>query len=65
MRKACCLVSPSYSLQFEGAYNMLKDMEEMNMTPTANMYNAIMAGYFREASCSLESFMMLHFASGL
>ncbi|XXG82968.1 hypothetical protein AAC387_Pa10g0838 [Persea americana] len=33
---------------YEGAYNMLKDMEEMNMTPTANMYNAIMAGYFRE-----------------
>ncbi|XP_058072693.1 pentatricopeptide repeat-containing protein At4g04790, mitochondrial-like isoform X2 [Magnolia sinica] len=33
---------------FEGAYNMLKDVEEMNITPTANMYNAIMAGYFRE-----------------
>ncbi|KAG9454204.1 hypothetical protein H6P81_007108 [Aristolochia fimbriata] len=33
---------------FEGAYNMLKDMEEMDVKPTPNMYNAIMAGYFRE-----------------
>lgn len=33
---------------FEGAYNMLKDLQEMNVMPTANMYNAIMAGYFRE-----------------
>ncbi|XP_068668087.1 pentatricopeptide repeat-containing protein At4g04790, mitochondrial-like isoform X2 [Aristolochia californica] len=33
---------------FEGAYNMLKDLEEMDVKPTPNMYNAIMAGYFRE-----------------
>lgn len=33
---------------FEGAYSMLCDMKEMNLTPTACMYNAIMAGYFRE-----------------
>ncbi|KAL4201457.1 hypothetical protein AMTRI_Chr02g216180 [Amborella trichopoda] len=33
---------------FEGAYNFLTDLEDMNMMPTANMYNAIMAGYFRE-----------------
>lgn len=37
-------------MQFEGAYGMLKDLEKMNLTPTANMYNAIMAGYFREVS---------------
>ncbi|EHA8590375.1 Pentatricopeptide repeat-containing protein [Cocos nucifera] len=33
---------------FEGAYNLLTDAEEMNEMPTAGMYNAIMAGYFRE-----------------
>lgn len=33
---------------FEGAYNLLTDAEEMNEMPTASMYNAIMAGYFRE-----------------
>ncbi|XP_058219972.1 pentatricopeptide repeat-containing protein At4g21880, mitochondrial-like isoform X2 [Rhododendron vialii] len=33
---------------FEGAYNMIKDLENMNLMPTAGMYNAIMAGYFRE-----------------
>ncbi|XP_077219866.1 pentatricopeptide repeat-containing protein At4g04790, mitochondrial-like [Tasmannia lanceolata] len=33
---------------FDGAHNLLKDMEDMNMMPTANMYNIIMAGYFRE-----------------
>ncbi|XP_026451814.1 pentatricopeptide repeat-containing protein At4g04790, mitochondrial-like [Papaver somniferum] len=33
---------------FEGAYNMLSDMEEMGIRPTTVMYNAIMAGYFRE-----------------
>ncbi|KAI3895436.1 hypothetical protein MKW92_044300 [Papaver armeniacum] len=33
---------------FEGAYNLLSDMEEMGIKPTTVMYNAIMAGYFRE-----------------
>ncbi|KAI3986599.1 hypothetical protein MKX01_014137 [Papaver californicum] len=33
---------------FEGAYNMLSDMEEMDIRPVTVMYNAIMAGYFRE-----------------
>ncbi|XP_026392488.1 pentatricopeptide repeat-containing protein At4g04790, mitochondrial-like isoform X1 [Papaver somniferum] len=33
---------------FEGAYNMLSNMEEMGLRPTTVMYNAIMAGYFRE-----------------
>ncbi|KAK4576310.1 hypothetical protein RGQ29_027035 [Quercus rubra] len=33
---------------YEGAYGMLEDLEKMNLTPTANMYNAIMAGYFRD-----------------
>lgn len=37
-------------VQFEGAYNLLTDAEEMNEMPTAGMYNAIMSGYFREAS---------------
>ncbi|XP_018810795.2 pentatricopeptide repeat-containing protein At4g04790, mitochondrial [Juglans regia] len=33
---------------FNCAYGMLKDLEKINLTPTAGMYNAIMAGYFRE-----------------
>ncbi|CAL5335766.1 unnamed protein product [Camellia sinensis] len=33
---------------FEGAYSMIKDLEKMNLMPTASMYNALMAGYFRE-----------------
>ncbi|OVA11163.1 Pentatricopeptide repeat [Macleaya cordata] len=33
---------------FEGAYNMLTDLTEMDMKPTTHMYNSIMAGYFRE-----------------
>ncbi|XP_028237932.1 pentatricopeptide repeat-containing protein At4g04790, mitochondrial-like isoform X2 [Glycine soja] len=33
---------------FEGAYRMIADLEDMNFKPTTNMYNAIMAGYFRE-----------------
>ncbi|KHN46552.1 Pentatricopeptide repeat-containing protein, mitochondrial [Glycine soja] len=35
-------------MQFEGAYRMIADLEDMNFKPTTNMYNAIMAGYFRE-----------------
>ncbi|KAJ6792808.1 pentatricopeptide repeat-containing protein, mitochondrial-like isoform X1 [Iris pallida] len=34
---------------FEGAYKLLTDAAEINEVPTASMYNAIMAGYFREA----------------
>ncbi|XP_015897824.3 pentatricopeptide repeat-containing protein At4g04790, mitochondrial [Ziziphus jujuba] len=33
---------------FDGAYGMLNDLEKMNLRPTANMYNAILGGYFRE-----------------
>ncbi|GMH05708.1 hypothetical protein Nepgr_007548 [Nepenthes gracilis] len=33
---------------YDGAYILLKDLMEMNLMPTASMYNAIMAGYFRE-----------------
>ena len=40
-------------MQFNGAYDMLKESEKMNFTPTASMYNAIMAGYFREVPFSV------------
>ncbi|ONI13099.1 hypothetical protein PRUPE_4G202300 [Prunus persica] len=33
---------------YGGAYDMLSDLEKMNLTPTASMYNAIMLGFFRE-----------------
>ncbi|XP_021834329.1 pentatricopeptide repeat-containing protein At4g04790, mitochondrial-like isoform X3 [Prunus avium] len=33
---------------YGGAYDMLSDLEKMNLTPTASMYNAIMVGFFRE-----------------
>lgn len=39
-------------MQFEGAYAMLNDMKKMKVMPTASIYNAIMAGYFREVSFS-------------
>lgn len=42
----------SFSLQYEGAYSMLSDLEKMNLAPTAAMYNAIMTGYFREVTGS-------------
>ncbi|KAF4395902.1 hypothetical protein G4B88_028072 [Cannabis sativa] len=35
-----------------GAYNLLGDLEKMKMVPTVNMYNVIMAGYFREKNFS-------------
>lgn len=35
-------------MQFKGAYKMLHGLKEMNLMPTAGIYNAIMAGYFRE-----------------
>lgn len=37
-------------MQFEGAYNLLADAKGINGMLTTSMYNAIMAGYFREAS---------------
>ncbi|EOY12570.1 Tetratricopeptide repeat-like superfamily protein, putative isoform 2 [Theobroma cacao] len=37
---------------FEGAYAMLNDMKKMKVMPTASIYNAIMAGYFREKNSS-------------
>ncbi|XP_040863643.1 pentatricopeptide repeat-containing protein At4g04790, mitochondrial isoform X2 [Glycine max] len=37
---------------FEGAFRMIADLEDMNFKPTTNMYNAIMAGYFREKNIS-------------
>ncbi|KAJ0106174.1 hypothetical protein Patl1_19501 [Pistacia atlantica] len=33
---------------FDGAYAMLGDVKKMNLMVTADMYNAIMAGYFRQ-----------------
>lgn len=35
-------------MQFDSAYSLLDDLKEMNLMPTASMYNAIMAGYFRK-----------------
>lgn len=40
-------------MQFEGAYNLLTDAKDIEGMPTVSMYNAIMAGYFREASFSV------------
>ncbi|KAJ7948482.1 Pentatricopeptide repeat-containing protein [Quillaja saponaria] len=37
---------------FVGAYDMLDGLEKMSLKPTASMYNAIMAGYFRERNIS-------------
>ncbi|GKV42013.1 hypothetical protein SLEP1_g49474 [Rubroshorea leprosula] len=37
---------------FDGAYAMLNDSRKMNVKPVAGMYNAIMAGYFREKKIS-------------
>ncbi|XP_021636732.2 pentatricopeptide repeat-containing protein At4g04790, mitochondrial [Hevea brasiliensis] len=33
---------------FGGAYDLLDDLKKLKLTPTASMYNAIMAVYFRE-----------------
>ncbi|GER56575.1 pentatricopeptide repeat-containing protein [Striga asiatica] len=33
---------------FEGAYELINDLPNMGINPTAGMYNTIMAGYFRE-----------------
>lgn len=40
----------SYCGQFTFAYDLLKDMELLNLQPTPAMYNSIMVGYFREVS---------------
>lgn len=40
-------------VQFEGAYNLLADAKEIEGVSTTRMYNAIMAGYCREASVSI------------
>lgn len=38
---------------FQGAYEVMNDLEKMNLVPTVNMYNAIMAGYLHEKNtCS-------------
>ncbi|GLT29943.1 hypothetical protein SLA2020_047730 [Shorea laevis] len=37
---------------FGGAFAMLSDSRKMNVKPVAGMYNAIMAGYFREKKIS-------------
>lgn len=39
-------------MQFDGAYAMLDDVKKMNLMLTANMYNSIMAGYFRQVTYS-------------
>ncbi|KAK8471692.1 hypothetical protein PHAVU_003G295700 [Phaseolus vulgaris] len=50
---ARCLVHFCVRIKdFEGAYKIIGDLEEMNFKPTTNMYNAIMAGYFREKNIS-------------
>ena len=33
---------------FEAAYNLLNEMTELDIQPTSQLYNAIMAGDFRE-----------------
>ncbi|XP_050369778.1 pentatricopeptide repeat-containing protein At4g04790, mitochondrial isoform X2 [Argentina anserina] len=43
---------------YEGAYRMLSDSKEMNLNPTAAMYNAIMVGYFREKNMSRVSMVL-------
>ncbi|GKV45806.1 hypothetical protein SLEP1_g52851 [Rubroshorea leprosula] len=40
---------------FDGAYAMLNDSRKMNVKPVAGMYNAIMAGYFRQKKISAGS----------
>jgi hypothetical protein len=35
-------------MQYQRAYEMVSELQEMNFKPTTAMYNAIMAGYFRE-----------------
>ncbi|GAU46174.1 hypothetical protein TSUD_93610 [Trifolium subterraneum] len=37
---------------FQRAFEMVNELQEMNFKPTTAMYNAIMAGYFREKNIS-------------
>ncbi|WJX50823.1 hypothetical protein P8452_37074 [Trifolium repens] len=37
---------------YQRAYEMVSELQEMNFKPTTAMYNAIMAGYFREKNIS-------------
>ncbi|CAJ1978735.1 unnamed protein product [Sphenostylis stenocarpa] len=39
-------------IEFACAYKIIDDLEEMSFKPTTNMYNAIMAGYYREKNIS-------------
>ncbi|CAJ2650451.1 unnamed protein product [Trifolium pratense] len=44
-----CLVQFCVRIKdFQRAYEMVNELQEMNFKPTTAMYNAIMAGYFRE-----------------
>ena len=45
-------------MQFNGAYDMLKDLDKHNLEPKAGMYNAIMAGHFREVTSQFLSFVI-------
>ncbi|XP_022634393.1 pentatricopeptide repeat-containing protein At4g04790, mitochondrial isoform X3 [Vigna radiata var. radiata] len=45
---------------FEGAYKIICDLEEMNVKLTANMFNAIMAGYFREKNINAGLRVLKH-----
>ncbi|KAL0362267.1 UNVERIFIED_CONTAM: Pentatricopeptide repeat-containing protein, mitochondrial [Sesamum calycinum] len=56
---SCCNVIPNSETfrrillcvkmkDFVGAYGLINDLERMNLTPTASMYNCILSGYFRE-----------------
>jgi hypothetical protein len=40
----------TFIMQFERAYEMVNELHELGFKPTTAMYNAIMAGYFREVS---------------
>ncbi|RYR68494.1 hypothetical protein Ahy_A03g014995 isoform A [Arachis hypogaea] len=54
-----CLVNFCVRVKdFKGAYKMVDDLEKMNFKPNTAMYNAIMAGYFRE--CSALYFALHH-----
>lgn len=39
-------------MQFDGAYEMIKDAEKLKIKRSAGMYNAIMSGYFRHVISS-------------
>ncbi|KAK2380956.1 pentatricopeptide repeat-containing protein, mitochondrial [Trifolium repens] len=48
-----CLVQFCVRIKdYQRAYEMVSELQEMNFKPTTAMYNAIMAGYFREKNIS-------------